>query len=91
MAPLAAYHPAAASRPTRSPSSAGREHGRQVRGAERQRLAPAAIAGGPPVTGEHPGPAFTGRAGAAWPDSFARKHAAATAIAEVLPPRRHPG
>ena len=37
------------------------EHGREVGGAERARLAAAAVGGGPPVAGEHPGGPFSGR------------------------------
>ena len=49
----------AAPAPTR-PMARG-EHRREVRDPERPRLAPAAITGGPPVAGEHPGRPFTGR------------------------------
>ena len=42
---------------------AGGEHGRQVRGPERPRLAPPSISGGPPVPGEHPGGPLTGGSG----------------------------
>ena len=38
-----------------SPWVAGGEPGRQVREPERPRLAPAAVGGGSPVAGEHPG------------------------------------
>ena len=48
------------------------EHGREVRDPEWLRLAAAAIGGGPPVVGEHPGRAFA-RAGLGGPASFARK------------------
>ena len=37
------------------------EHGREVGGAERARVAAAAVGGGPPVAGEHPGGPFSGR------------------------------
>ena len=40
---------------------AGGEHGREVRGAERRRLATAALGGGPPVAGEHAGGPGAGR------------------------------
>ena len=48
--------------PAPSRAMACGEHGRQVRGPEGPRLAPAAITGGPPVAGEHPGGSLTGRA-----------------------------
>ena len=42
---------------------AGGEHGRQVRDPERPRLSSTPIAGGPPVTGQHPGGALAGGSG----------------------------
>ena len=66
-------------RPRRRGPVAGGEHGRQVRAPERPRLAAPAIAGRPPVPRQAPAPVRS-PAGAGCPASFARKHAAATAI-----------
>ena len=41
----------------------GGEHGREVRDPERPRLPSIPIAGGPPITGQHPGRALAGGSG----------------------------